>query len=163
MVRIRITAFRLSCLAQINGTGGQTATWSTGRNTSAGDIQVLAVYSTLEGQPGEADLLWRDSAHSIWRALAAPSDTRNKGPIAARFELVVQLDNPVPKQALLSAGLLKRAWPQSGAGKVLNTATEATKLAEILAERNPQQRGRIFEALVGPHPVPLLELGRPRC
>jgi hypothetical protein len=162
MVRVRITAFRLSCLAQINGTGGQTATWSTGRATSPGDIQVLAISSTREGRPNEADLIWRDSVHSIWRALAAPSDTRNKGPVAARFELVVQLDNPVPKQALLSAGLLKRAWPQSGAGKALNSAAEATKLAEALAERNPQQRGKIFEALVGPQPVPLLELGRPR-
>jgi hypothetical protein len=150
MPNVRITAYPAHWLTCREGFAyRKRITWSTGESAQAGDIQVFAVSATLGEAKELADDPRRDAVHSIWKLLTAAGDAEgsDRWPTQARLSLLVLLDTPVPKADLLRAGLLKAGWPQGYAGKLVERCRDIIHLADVLAWRNPKQRGAIEDAL----------------
>ena len=154
--RVRICAYPVYWLVEDGSfETDKEITWSTGRSTKAGDIQVFAVSSTLAGAPDElANDPRRDAVHSIWEAITPPLPNyaidlgeEEEWPVQTKFRLLVKLKNPVPKSDLIQAGLLKRSWPRHWQGKILHAESDIEKLGEILARKNPDQRRGVWDAL----------------
>jgi hypothetical protein len=135
-------------LAEESFDNSTTITWSTGESTEPNDIQVFGVSTTLGEAPELVNDVRRDAVHSIWLATTSPQVFgSNEWPIQAEFTLLLKLDNPVPKNDLIKAGLLKREWPQHWRGKIFHAKKEVRDLAHTLAKRNPKQRREIANAL----------------
>lgn len=148
MPQVRICAYPAKWLLEDGFANSRKIIWSTGRGTEIGEIQVIAVSSTLGDTMELKNDRRRDSVNSIWRATTPPRDefSSREWPVQAAFRLLIRLQNPVPKADLVRAGLLKGRWPRHWQGKVLRDQTDIEKLANILAERNPKQRKSIFRA-----------------
>jgi hypothetical protein len=151
MRKIRISAFPPHHLTRTDESfsNSERITWSTGKRIQPDDIQVFAVMLPDEPRSDTANDPRVDAVHSIWRALTPvrAEYAEVEWPIQAKFEVLVKLDNPVPKAELVLSGLLKQRWPRNSSGKLLKTDGEIETLAQVLANNNPAQRLAIFNAL----------------
>lgn len=124
--------------------------WSTGRRTKPGDIQIFCISRMSGGDLVVEDDPRIDAVHSIWMATSEvrPELGNEVYPDQARFKLLVKLDNPIPKADLVKAKLLVRSWwPQGSKGKLFHSKAQVETLARILSQKNPQQRKDIWKAL----------------
>jgi len=73
----------------------------------------------------------------------------DRWPIQADFKLLVRLKHPVLKDDLRKANLLAKMgqWPQHFRGKLFHSEEEIVRFAEVLANKNPDQRKEIRKAL----------------
>ncbi len=117
------------------------ALWSTGARAKLGDVQIFGIFP----EPGEPAL---DAVHSIWRVVDDKLDWKGEWAPQARFQLLVRLQQPVPKGELIRAGILRNGrWPQGRHGKFLRPPGEVERLAARLVDRNRSQRVEIRRAL----------------
>jgi hypothetical protein len=89
-----------------------------------------------------------DAVHSLWRTQQDPHQRPgHEWPIQAFFTRLLELNRPVAKERLLDAGILRwPRWPQGRQGKLL-TEDEIERLADVLAQANPQQAATIHRVL----------------
>jgi hypothetical protein len=124
--------------------------WSTGENAYVGQIHLFCVTAHGDGLKEFDGDPRVDAVHSIWRAMTPATTVEDsRWPVQCQLERVLALQVPVPKRALVSAGLLASAWPQSPKGKVF-VAASLDRLCSVLCHHNPRQAIRIRRALLGP-------------
>lgn len=150
--RVRICAYRAERLEGEDGFEGEKVLpgWSTGESAQPGDLQLFCISKDVRGAPELAGDPRVDAVHSLWR-MAGPIDPalgNDDWPVQAPFELVVRFENPIPYRDMLRARLVSDyGWPMGWRGKLLRTKQEVERLGNLLARRNPRQRGRIRRAL----------------
>lgn len=127
-------------------------TWSTGTGIRPGDIQVFCISDDLTDAEDLAGDPRVGAVHSLWEA--ATETQRELGneewPIQASFNLVVRLENPVPKAELANLGLLAtrhQKWPQNQKGIIYHTPDRVRRLIDILCRFNPRQSTAITAAM----------------
>ena len=94
------------------------------RSSAPRDPSLFAITKVGKGIEDHIDDARVDAIHSIWVLTDRPEVVpgKKRWPIQGSFRRVLKLEQPVPKQDLIAAKLLKRQWPQSTNGQIFDGA-----------------------------------------
>jgi hypothetical protein len=142
---VRLCAYWPKWLEELNRE--TTVDWSTSPRARIGDLQLFAITKLNDKTTANGEQKGVDAIHSLWRA--ASKFRRRKSsrwPVGADFQLVLRLERPVPKKALIESGILRGGrWPRTPNGKVYRD-WELCELIKIIKAFNPKQRSDIDSA-----------------